>query len=64
MLALIGLVTVLVLLWKAFGPRPSSTVPPRVKGPDDDAEFLWRVTRDTQRRRTDERGDSGTPETD
>ncbi|MFC4605122.1 hypothetical protein [Rhodococcus kronopolitis] len=44
LLALIGLVTLAVLLWKAFGPdlRPPAG---RVVGPDDDPEFLWRMSR-------------------
>ncbi len=44
LLALIGLVTLAVLLWKAFGPdlqKPDG----RVIGPDDDPDFLWQVDR-------------------
>ncbi|EOM77182.1 hypothetical protein DW322_19460 [Rhodococcus rhodnii] len=51
-LALIGLVTVVVLLWKAFG--PTSTTPARVQGPDDDPEFLWRMSREAERERRDD----------
>lgn len=51
LLALIGAVTVAVLLWKAFG--PGSRPPMRVTGPDDDPEFLWKVEREVHRRRTD-----------
>ncbi|NLV77735.1 MAG: hypothetical protein GXY65_00020 [Rhodococcus sp.] len=55
LLALIGAVTLVVLLWKGFG--PSLRQPPsRVLGPDDDPEFLWQVDREVHRRRTD-----GTP---
>lgn len=43
LLALIGLVTLAVLLWKGFGPQPSPRG--RVRGPDDDPEFLWQVDR-------------------
>ncbi|APE38842.1 hypothetical protein BOX37_29490 [Nocardia mangyaensis] len=48
LLALIAIVTVAVLCWKAFGPenpRAGSGPPPRrpVLGPDDDPEFLWRL---------------------
>lgn len=48
LLALIAIVAVAVLCWKAFGPenpQPGSGRPPRrpVLGPDDDPEFLWRL---------------------
>ena len=48
LLALIAIVAIAVLCWKAFGPerpRPRSGPPPRrpVLGPDDDPEFLWRL---------------------
>ncbi|MFF0815865.1 hypothetical protein ACFYVR_12055 [Rhodococcus sp. NPDC003318] len=49
LLALIGLVTVAVLLWKAFGPDSEATGG-RVMGPDDDPEFLWQVDRQNHRR--------------
>ncbi|MEE2034800.1 hypothetical protein [Rhodococcus chondri] len=55
LLAIIGAVTLAVLLWKGFGPdlnRPST----RVVGPDDDPEFLWKVDREVHKRRGD-----GTP---
>lgn len=58
LLALIGLVTLAVLLWKAFGPdlqRPTG----RVQGPDDDPEFLWKVDRQNHRRTGDT--SDGTP---
>ncbi|QNG19794.1 hypothetical protein G4H71_15720 [Rhodococcus triatomae] len=58
LLALIGVVTVLVLLWKAFGPVTKAPVNGRVTGPDDDPEFLWRVNRDVHRKHTD--GDTPT----
>ncbi|WP_225731586.1 MULTISPECIES: hypothetical protein [unclassified Nocardia] len=54
LLALIAVVTVAVLCWKAFGPDKAAgpTVPhtrssrrKRVMGPDDDPEFLWRISR-------------------
>lgn len=55
LLALIALIAVAVLMWKAFGPgRPDQPVaPPRrrpVLGPDDDPDFLWRISREQQRR--------------
>ncbi|MBB1052241.1 hypothetical protein G6021_14270 [Dietzia sp. CW19] len=37
--ALIGVVTVAILLWRAFGPG-SRSAPPRVIAPDDDPDFL------------------------
>ncbi|UYP18131.1 hypothetical protein OED52_15895 [Rhodococcus sp. Z13] len=55
LLALIGAVTLAVLLWKAYG--PASRPPTRVVGPDDDPEFLWKVEREVHRRRTE--GTSG-----
>ncbi|MFQ6398475.1 hypothetical protein ACLMAJ_34175 [Nocardia sp. KC 131] len=54
LLALIAVVAVAVLCWKAFGPEkssgpttPSTRAPQRkqIKGPDDDPEFLWRLGR-------------------
>lgn len=52
LLALIGAVTLAVLLWKAFGPGTRATT--RVLGPDDDPEFLWRMSREAQRRKADD----------
>ncbi|WP_280347630.1 hypothetical protein [Nocardia neocaledoniensis] len=47
LLALIAIVAVAVLCWKAFGPekpRPPSGGGRRpILGPDDDPEFLWRL---------------------
>lgn len=55
LLALIAVIAVAVLMWKAFGPgrtdRP--VAPPRrrpILGPDDDPDFLWRISREQQRR--------------
>ena len=48
LLALIGLVAVIVLFWKAFGPTTQAPAG-RVVGPDDDPEFLWRMNRDSRR---------------
>lgn len=57
LLALIGLVTLAVLFWKAFGPTATTAAKgggggraSRVVGPDDDPEFLWRVDRENRRR--------------
>lgn len=43
LLALVGLVTLAVLAWKAFGPAPQNHRHSSVRGPDDDPEFLWRL---------------------
>ncbi|MFI6868048.1 hypothetical protein [Nocardia sp. NPDC050406] len=62
LLALIAVVAVAVLCWKAFGPqRPTGTGPThpprnRVIGPDDDPEFLWRLSRQHRD------GEPGSPE--
>ncbi len=48
LLALIGLVAVVVLLWKAFGPTAQAPAG-KVVGPDDDPEFLWKMNRDSRR---------------
>ena len=53
LLALIAVVAVAVLCWKAFGPEHMPRIrtgrPPgnrrRAIGPDDDPEFLWRISR-------------------
>lgn len=51
LLALIAVVAVAVLCWKAFGPEAMSRTGRgphrhrRVVGPDDDPEFLWRISR-------------------
>ncbi len=55
LLAIVGALTIAVLLWKAFGPGLRSQ-PTRVIGPDDDPDFLWKVDREFRRRSTD-----GTP---
>lgn len=62
-LALIGLVVVIVLLWKSFGPE-SGAPRGRVIGPDDDPEFLWKMNRDKHsgdRGAGPDRPDAGTP---
>lgn len=53
LLALIAVVAVAVLCWKAFGPEQTPRIGfgrgsdkhRRVIGPDDDPEFLWRISR-------------------
>lgn len=44
------IIAALVLIWKAFGPQTwrgsqaqSSAPEPRIKGPDDDENFLWEL---------------------
>ncbi|MBY8855564.1 hypothetical protein K7711_03665 [Nocardia sp. CA2R105] len=52
LLALIAVVAVAVLCWKAFGPQRANRIGAghtvsrrkRVIGPDDDPEFLWRIS--------------------
>lgn len=63
LLALIGLVAVIVLFWKAFGPTMQAPAG-RGIGPDDDPEFLWRMNRDARRSGTDgpEQGKQDTTE--
>ncbi|NGP07052.1 hypothetical protein G6038_16500 [Rhodococcus sp. 14C212] len=55
LLAIVGALTIAVLLWKAFGPDLRSR-PTRVIGPDDDPDFLWKVDREFRRKSAD-----GTP---
>ncbi|MEU2002692.1 hypothetical protein ACH47B_17255 [Rhodococcus sp. NPDC019627] len=62
LLALIGLVVVAFLLWKAFGPNTKPVLDDRVLGPDDDPDFLWRMSRDARRKKSDE-PDTGSPDT-
>jgi hypothetical protein len=58
LLAIIGLITVAVLLWKAFGPQTGRSTNAPVYGPDDDPEFLWRLKREAQKRRDNENPDA------
>ncbi|MFY2789896.1 hypothetical protein [Rhodococcus sp. KRD162] len=63
LLALIGLVAVVVLFWKAFGPGTGAE-PPRTVGPDDDPEFLWRINREARRGGKDGTTEAGTEPTE
>jgi hypothetical protein len=57
LLAVIGAIAVLVLLWRAFIARPAGVAPRRRSmAPDDDPEFLRDL--DRKRRPSD---DDGTP---
>lgn len=58
-LALIGLVTLGVLFWRAFGPEAGVTSPGRAVGPDDDPEFLRRIDPGASRGQSNEGDDSG-----
>lgn len=55
-LAAIGAIAVVVLLWRAFVVRPESVAPRRSRGiaPDDDPEFLRRLDENKRRRPDDE----------
>lgn len=58
LLAAIGAIAVVVLLWRAFVARPASVSPRRRSvAPDDDPEFLRRL--DERKRRPD--GDDKQP---
>ncbi|ATL70926.1 hypothetical protein [Nocardia terpenica] len=59
LLALIAVVAVAVLCWKAFGPQRPPRITAgktarrdRIIGPDDDPEFLWRISRQHRNRDT------------
>ncbi|MBB5954743.1 hypothetical protein FHS29_001313 [Saccharothrix tamanrassetensis] len=54
-LALIGALTIAVLLWRAFGPDRVDTAPSRrVVAPDDDPEFLRKLGEQKKKRPEDE----------
>ena len=55
-LALIGAVAVIVLLWRAFVARPESVAPRRSRSvaPDDDPDFLRRLGENKRRRPDDD----------
>ncbi|RZS44539.1 hypothetical protein EV193_101415 [Herbihabitans rhizosphaerae] len=55
LLAVVGALTVAVLLWRAFGMRSETGVsaPRRTVAPDDDPDFLRRLD-DEKRKRPDE----------
>ena len=59
LLAAIGAIAVVVLLWRAFVDRPESVAPRRTRSiaPDDDPEFLRRLD-EHKRRRPDDDGPS------
>lgn len=55
-LAAIGAIAVVVLLWRAFIARPESVAPRRTRGlaPDDDPDFLRRLGENKRRRPDDD----------
>ncbi|MBW4715863.1 hypothetical protein [Saccharothrix obliqua] len=54
-LALIGALTIAVLLWRAFGPdRVDITPSRRVVAPDDDPEFLRKLGEQSKKRPDEE----------
>jgi hypothetical protein len=60
LLAAIGAIAVIVLLWRAFVARPESVAPRRSRSvaPDDDPEFLRRLN---EHRRPDDEGKQPPP---
>lgn len=51
LLAVIGALTIAVLLWRAFGPNRVDTAPSRrIVAPDDDPDFLRSVDTEQSRR--------------
>lgn len=59
LLAIVGLVALTTLFWRAFGPETTTTAARRVRGPDDDPEFLRRLDPGTSGR---PRKDPGPPQ--
>ena len=60
LLALIGLVTLGVLFWRAFGPDAAPPPPARrAVGPDDDPEFLRRIDPGAARGQSGDSDDTG-----
>ncbi|MEU4802252.1 hypothetical protein [Actinosynnema sp. NPDC023587] len=54
-LALVGALTITVLLWHAFGPNRVGTAPSRrVIAPDDDPEFLRKLGEQGKKRPDEE----------
>jgi hypothetical protein len=59
LLALIGLVTLGVLFWRAFGPDVTKQPARRTLGPDDDPDFLRRIDPGAARGQSGESDDTG-----
>jgi len=64
LLVIVGLVALTVLFWRAFGPEGARTVRSRVRGPDDDQEFLRRLDSGTPGRPHPGSGSEGSPDND
>ena len=55
LLAVIGALTIAVLLWRAFGPARVDTAPSRrVVAPDDDPDFLRKLGEQRKKKPDDE----------
>ncbi|MFD0199319.1 hypothetical protein B0I31_106424 [Saccharothrix carnea] len=55
LLAVIGALTIAVLLWRAFGPDRVDTAPSRrVVAPDDDPDFLRKLGEQRKKKPDDE----------
>ncbi|MEU5691489.1 hypothetical protein [Actinosynnema sp. NPDC020468] len=55
LLAVIGALTIAVLLWRAFGPDRVETAPSRrIVAPDDDPEFLRKLGEQSKKKPDDE----------
>jgi hypothetical protein len=55
LLAVIGALTIAVLLWRAFGPNRVETAPSRrIVAPDDDPDFLRKLGEQRKKKPEDE----------
>ncbi|GAA3889336.1 hypothetical protein GCM10022243_62680 [Saccharothrix violaceirubra] len=54
LLAVIGALTIAVLLWRAFGPDRVETAPTRFVAPDDDPEFLRKLGEQSRKKPDEE----------
>ncbi|KOX33883.1 hypothetical protein ADK67_05855 [Saccharothrix sp. NRRL B-16348] len=55
LLAVIGALTIAVLLWRAFGPNRVDTAPSRrIVAPDDDPDFLRKLGEQRKKKPDDE----------
>ncbi|XVS64070.1 hypothetical protein ACQPYE_38460 [Actinosynnema sp. CA-299493] len=55
LLAVIGALTIAVLLWRAFGPNRVDTAPSRrIVAPDDDPDFLRKLGEQRKKKPEDE----------
>ncbi|MFI5605849.1 hypothetical protein [Amycolatopsis sp. NPDC051903] len=60
LLAAVGAITIAVLLWRVFAAGQRIGVPDRrpTRGPDDDPDFLRKLTEEQRKRPTTDDGDS------